>query len=123
MTGAKPLAGLRVLIVEDEFLVAYELETEMEELGAEVVKVAGLLSEALEAADGDIHGALVDIHLRDEDSYPLIDKLSAAGIPLILTTGYDLRTLPEPLRACPRVAKPFAPAQLQQMAQAVFRRP
>lgn len=120
MSSSKPLAGLRVLIVEDEYLIAYQLAGAMEELGAEVADMAGSLQDAMEAADRPIDGALVDVHLNGEMSFPLIDKLNDSGVPFILMTGYDPSALPAPLISHPRVTKPFEPSQLQKIVRATF---
>lgn len=121
MPPSKLLSGKRLLIVEDEFFVAMELGQTMEDMGAEIVGIAGSLAEALEMADGVLDGALVDVQLRGEKSFPLVEKLLARDVPFILTTGYDEGVLPDSLRGCPRVAKPILPMQLQRLAEQVFR--
>lgn len=119
--GAKRiLKGKRLLIVEDEYLVAMELSTAMEDMGADVVGMTGSLAEALEMAKGPLDGALVDVQLGQDKSFALLDKLLAAGIPFILTTGYDVAVLPEHLRHCPRIAKPILPARLEKLVEQVF---
>lgn len=122
MASGKPLSSKRLLIVEDEYLVAMELAMAVEELGGEVAALAGRLSDAMEAAGQQIDGALVDVQLGSEKSFPLVEKLAAAQIPLILMTGYDPSVLPEDIRRHPRLAKPFVPAELERMARQVFLR-
>lgn len=94
----------------------------MEDLGAEITAIAGQLAEAMEAADRPIDGALVDVQLGREQSLPLIEKLSEAGIPFILMTGYDPSVLPATLAAYPRLAKPSPSALLEKMARDIFAR-
>lgn len=120
MDMEKPLSHMRLLIVEDEYLVAMELADALEDLGADIAGVTGRLSEALEAADAVIDGALVDVQLGGDTSTALVEKLKAAGIPLILMTGYDSSVLPESMHQCPRIPKPFAPEQLERMTRKVF---
>jgi CheY-like chemotaxis protein len=114
------LSGLRVLIVEDEFLVALELQHTMEHLGATVPAPAATVSEALAAASQPLDGALLDVQLGAEKVYPVADRLLALGTPIIFTTGYSADRLPERLRHCPRLSKPFSRGQLQRLAVQVF---
>lgn len=120
MNDEQPLSGLRILIVEDEFVVAMELVEEMEGLGAQVTASVGTLAEALEAVQAQVDGVLLDVQLGDEKTYALASDLQAAGTPFILTTGFDTAMLPEPLRASPRLSKPFSPVALKRMATQVF---
>jgi len=120
MNEQQPLSGLRILIVEDEFVVAMEMVEEMEGLGATVTASVGTLSEAREAARTPIDGVLLDVQLGEEKTYELATDLQAAGTPFILTTGFDTAMLPEPLRASPRLSKPFSPVALKRMATQVF---
>lgn len=113
-------AGKRLLIVEDEFFVARELEAFVEERGGKVVAMTGRLDEAMEAVDLELHGALVDVQLGPERSYPVIDKLKEAGVPVILMTGYNRRTLREDLRDGPIMPKPFQEQELERLAARVF---
>ncbi|KHK89024.1 response regulator [Novosphingobium malaysiense] len=115
-----PLAKKRLLIVEDEYLVAMDLAEAIEALGAVVACIAGDLKTAMAVAETDIDGALVDVQLGADKSFPLIDKLSAAGIPIILMTGYDFGVLPDRLRIHPRIAKPFSEAELRQVTLQVL---
>jgi ActR/RegA family two-component response regulator len=120
MPVSNSLYGKRLLIVEDEILVAMELGQTMEDMGAEIAATTGSLSEALEMAEMPLDGALVDVQLGEEKSFVLVEKLLAAGVPLILTTGYDVAVLPEHLRGCPRIAKPILPTRLEKLVQEVF---
>lgn len=120
MSTATPLSGKRILIVEDEYLVAMELADEMEQLGAEIVALTGSLDEAMRAADDALDGALVDLQLGGDKAFAVAEKLRRARVPVILTTGYDVAGLPEGLRDCPRITKPFSPDQLRRMAEHVF---
>lgn len=89
-------ARLRVLIAEDEFLIAMELADELHAMGAEVVAVAptlaGARAAALAAARIDV--AVLDIDLRGELAYPLADELLARGIAIVFATGYDASSIP-----------------------------
>jgi CheY-like chemotaxis protein len=81
------LNGLRVLVVEDEVLVAQTMETILAELGCTVVGPAPGLREALELARHDVDCAVLDIKLGEDDVFPLADKLKLMGVPYIFYSG------------------------------------
>lgn len=120
MNERHPLSGLRILIVEDEFLVAMELSEEMERLGARVTASVGSLAEARREARVQIDGVLLDVQLGEERTYDLAAELQASGTPFILTTGFDVDLLPTALRDSPRLSKPFSPLDLKRIATRVF---
>ncbi len=115
-----PLSRKRLLIVEDEYLVAMDLAYAVEELGAEVSEIAGSLEKAMMAADRDIDGALIDVQLGEEKSFPVIEKLAAAQIPFILMTGYHVSILPENMHHYPRIMKPFSDRELKRVTKEVL---
>jgi CheY-like chemotaxis protein len=109
MDDAIELKGQRLLIVEDEYLIAADLAATFEALGFEVAGPAGSVAEALtllENVDG-LDAAVLDINLGDERAYPVADRLRARGIPFIFTTGYDVGALPDSYSEIPRWEKPF----------------
>jgi CheY-like chemotaxis protein len=108
MDNAAMLGGRRLLVVEDDYLVAMDLADELTDHGAEVVGPAGSVEEALAlvAADSAIDGAVLDINLRDEKVYPVAEALRSRGIPFVFTTGYDAWLVPEAYAAVRRLAKP-----------------
>jgi len=105
---------LKVLVVEDESLVALDIESMLEELGCVVVASVPRLLKALDlAASLDIDLAVLDINLAGEVVYPLAFRLAQRGIPFLFTTGYSTATLPADLRDRPLVRKPVALAGLK----------
>jgi PAS domain S-box-containing protein len=89
------LRGRRVLLVEDEPLVALESAAALAELGCEVVGPAGTLEEALRLAAAEAEGldaAVLDVNLAGRASFPVADLLAGRGVPVIHVTGYG--TLP-----------------------------
>ena len=104
------LNGMRVLIVEDEALIALLLEDELNDAGAEVVGPAASVNEAL-ALIGTVHGglsaAVLDINLRGETALPVADLLAALRVPFIFTTGYDDGCHRGLHKAVPMLLKPF----------------
>lgn len=109
------LQGRRILVVEDEYLVAESLVTILEEAGAVVVGPIGWLDDAMDfigAADPQMDGAILDVNLHGEVSYPIADALLAKGVHFIFVTGYDGRALDAAYRGYPRCEKPFVPAAI-----------
>jgi chemotaxis family two-component system sensor kinase Cph1 len=118
--GGKSSNETRILIVEDESLLAMELEEFLHAAGYTIVGPFSDLGRATEAAHREtIDLAVLDSNLNGEMVYPLADELSAQGVPFIFVTGYGTSNLPERFRSAPRVPKPFDPAalinQLQRM--------
>ncbi len=84
-----PLAGRRILVVEDEMLVLLSIETVLEDLGCSAITAAASVAEALALiADQDFDAALLDVNLGREKSYPVADELARRGIPFAFSTGY-----------------------------------
>lgn len=85
-----PLAGRRVLVIEDEYFIADDLARALGALGAEIVGPVAEVEDAEDilSAGTVIHGALLDINLHSVMSFPLARLLLARKIPLVFTTGY-----------------------------------
>jgi PAS domain S-box-containing protein len=85
------LTGRRVLLVEDELLVAMEMEEALRDLGCEVLGPAATVEEALRLAQseaGRIDAAVLDINLAGRPSFPVADLLAGRGVPVVFATGY-----------------------------------
>lgn len=121
MTESMPLSGQRILIVEDEFLIAMELSQTVSNLGGEVLGPVSTVA-AAEALlnDVDADGAVLDVRLGSETSAPLAEALLSRGVPVLLTTGYAGETLPSCLAQAPRLAKPYTRACLEQVVKTHF---
>src|SRR5580704_14386058 len=98
---------LKVLVVEDEAVVALDIENLLEEIGCKVVASVPRLLNALYLA-----GSL-DIDLAGEVVYPLAFRLAERGIPFVFSTGYSTSTLPSELRDRPLVKKPVTLGSLK----------
>lgn len=108
------LAGTRVLLVEDETLIAMLLEDAILELGCEVVGPAARVETAKRIIEHErFDCALVDIKLRGHSAYPLAKMLDARGVPFGFVTGYDLDRVDTQFRGHPVLHKPFNVAQLK----------
>lgn len=102
----------RVLIVEDEIVVALFLEDILAEFGYQVVGVVTQLDEAM-AREVDYDIAVLDVHINGRHVFDFADMLAARGIPFIFATGYGERGIPESHRGSPVLQKPFQPADLK----------
>ena len=113
------LAGRRVLLVEDEYFIADELQRKFEESGAEVLGPVATVERALDliASTPQIDGAVLDVNLRDVMVYPVADALQARGVPFVFATGYEKITIPARYAGVRHCEKPF---EADQVAQALF---
>jgi DNA-binding response OmpR family regulator len=102
------LAGRRVLLVEDEMLVAMLVESALEDENCVVVGPYGGVREALEVARGEsLDLAVLDINLAGELVFPVAEELEARGVPFLLSSDYGSVALPSNRRHWPICAKPF----------------
>lgn len=111
----KLLAGVRVLLVEDETLVAMLLEDMISDLGGTVVGSASRVAQALDLlADGRgrIDLAVLDVNLGGEEAFPIATALAERGVPFAFSTGYGNSGLPEIWRNRPTLQKPFTQEQV-----------
>jgi CheY-like chemotaxis protein len=108
-----PFAGRRVLVVEDEMLVAWLLEDMLVDLGCMVIGPAGSVKQALAMVEANaIDVAVLDVNLNGEMSYPIADALAACGVPFVFVTAYDKDRMLDGYRAFPVLQKPFHRAEL-----------
>jgi len=106
------LRGRRVMIVEDEMLVAMELESLLAEQGCAVVGPAPTADRALALLDEGLpDAAILDVNLNGHTAVPVAAVLRAQGVPFLLATGYSHSLQPE-LKDAPRVDKPVNHEQL-----------
>lgn len=105
----RPLDGCHILLVEDEYLLADELQMALEDAGAVVIGPAADLAGAIGLARSGrpIDGAILDVNLGGEMVFPAADLLIERGVPIILSTGYDASIIPERLRTAARCEKPI----------------
>lgn len=102
----------RILLVEDEPMIAFALEDMVVELGFDIVGPAHRLSEALAlAAEEVVDAAILDVNLNEEQSFPVADLLHERGIPFLFATGYAEGGVGWSGEAAV-IAKPYGRAQL-----------
>ena len=118
----KSLAGRRILLVEDQFLIAMEVEGVLRDLGAEVVGPFARLEPALGAVHREeLDGAVLDVRLDGDTTEPVAAVLISQGVPVVLTTGHEADQLPPGLRHLPRLQKPFEERDLRDMLEQTYR--
>ena len=120
-----PPPGRLVLVVEDEFLIALDLEQLLRRHGWRVLGPAATVAAALRLLRGAMPDvALLDVNLRGERVTPVAEELRARGVPFVLATAYDGRVLREAVLAgAPAVGKPTDERRLlAALAQAVASR-
>jgi len=103
-----PLSGLHVLVVEDQYLIAMDLAERLARAGCSVIGPAPTVRQALqEIAGAPLDGALLDIHLSGEQSFPVAELLTARGVPFFFLSGYDSTAIvPDEFAHAPRLTKP-----------------
>jgi PAS domain S-box-containing protein len=106
----------RVLLVEDEALVAMMIQECLTEYGHSVVGPIGRAAEALAAAkQGEFDAAILDINLSDGMAYPVAEILSQRGVPFAFVTGYEADTVDERFSNVPILQKPIERQMLQRL--------
>ncbi|MFN3877484.1 MAG: response regulator [Brevundimonas sp.] len=111
----QPLSGRRVLVVEDESLVAMLLETILEDMECIPVGPASNIDdgETLARDTADLDAALLDVNVAGRQVFPVAEVLKARGVPFVFSTGYGEGGLPEEWRGQPTIQKPFTEAAIR----------
>jgi DNA-binding response OmpR family regulator len=119
---ASCLAGRRILVVEDEFLIAMLIERCLLDVGCAILGPAPSIEAALGLIEAERpEGALLDVNLSGRLSTPVAARLAQERIPYLIVTGYVDLVLADPvLRNAPYMAKPFRPAALAARMEQVF---
>ncbi len=117
------LRGLRVLVVEDETLVAMLIEDYLAEMGCTVAASVRRIDKALAAIEpGRIDAAVLDVNVAGEDINPVAEVLASHGIPFIFASGYGGTGVKPAWSDRPIVQKPFTSLELKQALKAALRR-
>lgn len=115
------LRGKRILIVEDEPLVAMEIESQLASTGCEIIGPAATIQTAKRfIADATFNAALIDANLAGHPVHELAAALTQKNIPFAFATGYGREALPLGFRDAPVLTKPFSPNQLRAVIEALL---
>ena len=108
MPSTQALAGWRVLVVEDEYVLAERLAQSLRQFGAKVIGPIGNLSDAMRQIEtGGFEIAVIDLNLQGEMAFPLASKLQQQGIPYVFATGYEREAVPPEFASVTHWEKPF----------------
>jgi CheY-like chemotaxis protein len=123
MADTSALTGRRVLVVEDEMMIAMLVEDMLAELGCAVVGPAHALDTALTLAKTEtgLDCALLDVNLGGQPVFAVADALRAKGVPAIFSTGYGDAGLRDVDRGAPVLQKPFRAGDLAKALTAAMR--
>jgi len=114
-------ASWRVLLIEDESLVAMLLEDALAVVGCQVIAIASRFEDAEQKARSlsfDI--AVLDVNLNGKQTLRIAEVLFDRGIPFVFATGYGVEFLPEHLRNVPVLQKPFQQHDLERVLHAAL---
>jgi len=108
------LSGRRVLVVEDEMIVAWLLEDMLAKLGYQAVGPAARVDQALAMINEEaIDAAVLDVNLNGQTSYPVADALTVRDVPFVFSTGYDKTRLLDSYRSFQVLQKPYQQVELR----------
>lgn len=120
--NALSLAGLRILILEDEFLIAMDLEQMCRDHGAVDVLISRTLDGVDDLAEDSFDAAIVDMKLGVTSTLDFARELFDAGIPFVFATGYaDARETSAHFPGVPVITKPYLGSDLVDALAAVCR--
>jgi CheY-like chemotaxis protein len=118
---SEPLAGLNVLVVEDEAIISFLIEDMLLSLGCASVAHAGTVKQAINVLSAQMpDAAVLDVNLAGESGYAVAEKLEEGGIPFVFATGYGETGLPARWRERPVIQKPFTLESLGSALRTAF---
>jgi DNA-binding response OmpR family regulator len=111
----------RVLLAEDQALIAMEFEAMLADLGCEVVGPFGRVAAALEAASTmPLDGAVLDVSLAGHRSFPIAQRLQDRGVPFFFVTGLDHTAFPAAFTDCCVLTKPIRSNDFAKLVRQLF---
>lgn len=124
MTALEVAGKHRVLVVEDEALIAMIIEDALTDLGCEMVDPASTVEAAIRLArDEPLDAAFLDVTIRGGDVFPVAEILLQRGVPFVFSSGYGDWALPDAFRGHHRLTKPFTAVELEEMVRTLCRHP
>jgi CheY-like chemotaxis protein len=111
------LQGRRVLVVEDEYLIALDVRDALMNAGAEVLGPVPSVHDATALLERETHidAAVLDVNLRGDKSFSVADILEQRRIPIVFATGYDPEILPDRFRGAARLEKPVESREIAKL--------
>jgi CheY-like chemotaxis protein len=118
------VAGKRILVVEDEMIVAMLIEDILTDAGATVLGPAARVARALDLLGEEeaVDAALLDVNLAGEMTTPVAEELRRRGIPFAFATGYGAAGVPDGFAGQPLLQKPFQEQDLNRVMAEVLAR-
>lgn len=115
--GPDALSGPKVLLVEDDYFIAVEMQRMLSKGGAQVLGPVASVDKALTliAAHSEIDAAVLDVNLRDIMVFPVADALETRGVPFVFATGYEGTAIPARYAHVQRCEKPVDMDKLAQV--------
>jgi CheY-like chemotaxis protein len=122
LADSRTLLGRRILVVEDDAMIAMMVEDMLLDLGCTVIGPAGGLEEAVRLAAGDraLDGALLDVNLNGQSVFPLADDLRTRGVPIVFCSGYGEGGLRDVDKASGFLRKPYRTGELAEALSAAL---
>jgi CheY-like chemotaxis protein len=121
-----PLSGLRLLVVEDEAMIAMLLEDMLADLGCVIAGSAGDISRGVAFAENDalaLDAAVLDVNIGGEKVFPVAERLVARGVPFVFATGYGRDGVAPAFARVPVLSKPYDPRALEAALVSVLQHP
>ena len=116
------MSARKVLIVEDDYLIASQLAVAIQCDGFAVVGPVDTAGSAVRRIDEEaLDGALLDIRLREGNAVDVARALRAHGVPFVIVSGYSRDTLPTELKDAPYIGKPMGQSELIRTARDTFK--
>jgi DNA-binding response OmpR family regulator len=113
--------GLRVLVVEDEMLIAMLLEDILQELGCKIIGPVGQVAKAVPLANMEpLDAAILDVNVAGEEVFPVAFELARRAIPFVFVSGYGTDRLPKEWCDRPILQKPFRSEELEHSLSMAF---
>ena len=108
---------MKVLIIEDNYVVAAHLAAALEDDGFKVIGPVDTAESAVSRIDEEaLDGALLDVRLREGNAVDVASALRGHGVPFVIVSGYSRDTLPSELKDAPYIGKPMGLSELIQTA-------
>lgn len=116
------LEGLRILVAEDEALIAIDIEAMLQDLGCTVVGPVPSIQQVVRLVGSEpLDGAILDVNLRGESIFAALPALRQHRVPVVLSSGYnDPDLVPAEFRGIPLITKPYDQAALLEVCRRAF---